>query len=227
MRGLLGRDQLAPGEGVLLRPAPSIHTFFMRFAIDVVFLDWDLRVLRISEHLRPWRVAGCRGARSILELRAGAVEERGLRVGDRLLIREADGSSNVPAPSPTRNEIDVVLASHDRRFLRVVTFLLTRAGISVRTTPDASDVVELLRNCPADAVVIDASHRVPIAIRSLAAINSLYPDVGVVLVAERADMGGLAEFPVLEKWSSFDSLHEELQNVFDREPRLGLAHGAV
>jgi uncharacterized protein len=82
MRGLLGRRSLPSGEGILLRPAASVHTFFMRFAIDVVFLDDELRVVGIAAHLRPWRAAAQRGAKAVLELPAGECERRGLAVGD-------------------------------------------------------------------------------------------------------------------------------------------------
>jgi uncharacterized protein len=85
MRGLLGRRTLPAGEGILLRPASSVHMFFMRFAIDVVWLDRDLRVLDVRRNLRPWRTAARRGARAALELAAGESEQVGLRVGDRLV----------------------------------------------------------------------------------------------------------------------------------------------
>jgi uncharacterized protein len=85
MRGLLGRRTLPAGEGILLRPASSVHMFFMRFAIDVVWLDRDLRVLDVRRNLRPWRTAARRGARAALELAAGESERVGLRVGDRLV----------------------------------------------------------------------------------------------------------------------------------------------
>jgi uncharacterized membrane protein (UPF0127 family) len=85
MRGLLGRKTLEPGAGLLLRPAPSVHTLFMRFPIDVVFLDRDGRVLKVVPELRPWRAAGCRGARQVLELAAGEAARRGLATGDRLV----------------------------------------------------------------------------------------------------------------------------------------------
>ena len=85
VKGLLGRRSLPSGEGILLRPASSIHTAFMRFPIDAVFLDRDMRVLRVAAHVRPWRAAGCRGARAVLELSAGESERRGVRPGDRLV----------------------------------------------------------------------------------------------------------------------------------------------
>ena len=84
MRGLLGRSSLPSGQGILLRPAASVHTFFMRFSIDVVFLDDELRVVAIAADLRPWRAAGKRGARAVVELPEGECERRGLRVGDQL-----------------------------------------------------------------------------------------------------------------------------------------------
>jgi uncharacterized membrane protein (UPF0127 family) len=84
MRGLLGRRSLAPDEGILLRPASSVHTLFMRFAIDVVFLDRDLAVLRVVPGLRPWRAVSRRRAAAVLELAAGESERRGIRAGDRL-----------------------------------------------------------------------------------------------------------------------------------------------
>ena len=84
MRGLLGRRQLDDGEGILLRPASSVHTWFMQFPIDVVFLDRELSVLRVVPQLRPWRAAARRGAASVLELAAGECAARGVGVGDRL-----------------------------------------------------------------------------------------------------------------------------------------------
>ena len=84
LRGLLGRASLEPGEGLLLRPSAAVHTMFMRFPIDVVFLDRDRRVLDIRADVKPWRAAARRGAREVLELAAGEGSHRGLRVGERL-----------------------------------------------------------------------------------------------------------------------------------------------
>ena len=86
MRGLLGRDGLERGEGLLLRPASSIHTFFMRFPIDAVFLDRELAVVGIEDSVAPWRAASQRGAKAVLELRAGESSRRGIAVGDRLTL---------------------------------------------------------------------------------------------------------------------------------------------
>jgi uncharacterized membrane protein (UPF0127 family) len=86
MRGLLGRRNLPSGEGILLKPAGSVHMAFMRFAIDAVFLDREMRIVKIAADLKPWRAAGARGAKSCLEIAAGEAARRGLSVGDRLTV---------------------------------------------------------------------------------------------------------------------------------------------
>jgi uncharacterized membrane protein (UPF0127 family) len=92
MKGLLGRAELPPGEGLLLKPASSIHTFFMRFPIDAVFLDRDLVVRRIVPRLKPARMAAALRSHAVLELAAGECERRGLATGDRLVAGEATAS---------------------------------------------------------------------------------------------------------------------------------------
>ena len=84
MKGLLGRKNLPTGEGILIRPAPSIHTFFMRFPIDAVFLSRQGDVLKIAEHVAPWRTRSCRHSYAVLELAAGEAGRRGLAVGERI-----------------------------------------------------------------------------------------------------------------------------------------------
>jgi uncharacterized protein len=93
MRGLLGRKSLEPGEGMLIRPAPSIHTFFMRFAIDAVFLSKDGEVLKVADNVGPWRARFCRRAHSVLELAAGEAVRSGIAAGDRIDAREAGARS--------------------------------------------------------------------------------------------------------------------------------------
>jgi uncharacterized protein len=88
MRGLLGRRSLPAGEGILLRPAGSVHMFFMRFAIDAIFLDRDLVVIDIAHDLRPWKTAGRRGAKAVVELASGECARRGIKPGDALALSE-------------------------------------------------------------------------------------------------------------------------------------------
>lgn len=83
--GLLRTPALNPGEGLWIERSPSIHMFFMRYAIDAVFVAADGRVTKIVERLKPWRVVWwARGARDCLELPVGAVAASRTQVGDRL-----------------------------------------------------------------------------------------------------------------------------------------------
>jgi uncharacterized protein len=84
IRGLIGWSGLGAREGMLLRPTWSIHTAFVRFPIDAVFLDEQLTVLAISSSMKPWRTAWKRRAHAVLELGAGECERLGIQPGDRL-----------------------------------------------------------------------------------------------------------------------------------------------
>ena len=86
MKGLLGRRSLDDDEGLLIRPTSSIHTWFMRFPIDVVFLDRELHVVRVAEDVRAWRAVHAKGARVVLELPAGAAARAGLHAGAQLAL---------------------------------------------------------------------------------------------------------------------------------------------
>jgi len=88
MRGLLGRASLARDEGMLFRPAGSIHMLFMRFTIDAVFCTRDLEVIDVVRGLRPWRVAARRGAKVVIELSEGAAA--GVAPGDHLVLATID-----------------------------------------------------------------------------------------------------------------------------------------
>ena len=94
MRGLLGRKELPRGEGMLLRPAASVHTAFMRFAIDVVFLDAELHVVGIERQVPPWRMVGKRGAKCVVELPAGECSRRNLEVGDDVMVVQPEAQSS-------------------------------------------------------------------------------------------------------------------------------------
>ena len=85
-RGLLGRTALPPKFALMLLPCAAIHTAFMRFAIDVIFLDREGRALRILRALRPWRMAIALRARSVVELPSGCLEGVDLVPGDRVRL---------------------------------------------------------------------------------------------------------------------------------------------
>jgi len=83
-RGLMGRASLPQDEGLLIRPTGEIHMFFMRFPIDAVFCDRELRVVKVVRGLKPWRLAAARGATIVVELAVGAAD--GLEPGDELSL---------------------------------------------------------------------------------------------------------------------------------------------
>ncbi len=86
--GLLKQDSLAEGCGLWIIPCEGIHTFFMRFAIDVIFLDKQNRVRKIRPALRPWRLSACITAKSVLELPAGTAQQTQTELGDQLVFRK-------------------------------------------------------------------------------------------------------------------------------------------
>jgi uncharacterized membrane protein (UPF0127 family) len=225
LRGLLGRSGLPAGEGLLLTPAPGIHTAFMRFPIDALFLDRNLRVLDIVERLRPWRVASERRARAVLELPAGECARRGVHVGDRLELRDRKAAglvpsgptkANTPALEPRDASVQargdeltrlrplrVLVLSPDHKFRSVMSLLLARRNCSVTSTTNPSRVSELaLRENP-DVVVIDAGELAAAA--AVEKLEALEGSLGVVFVADdpRAEEYGPQ---VLPKWGPFEDL---------------------
>lgn len=95
-RGLLGRDGLQDGQALILAPCGAIHTFGMRFPIDVVFVARDGRVLKIVERLAAWRIAASLRALATVELAAGRARRVGLTEGDRLVVRTAARTAAQP-----------------------------------------------------------------------------------------------------------------------------------
>lgn len=83
-KGLLGRTGLVAGEGLWIVPCESVHTFFMKFSIDLVYIDRNKRVKKVRSNVGPWRVSACLSAHSIIELPAGTVEKTMTASGDQL-----------------------------------------------------------------------------------------------------------------------------------------------
>jgi uncharacterized protein len=86
--GLLKHERLNPGEGLWIVPCESVHTFFMKFPIDLVYLDKKHRVKKVRHAVPAWRLSACLSAHSILELPAGTAERTGTQVGDELTIEK-------------------------------------------------------------------------------------------------------------------------------------------
>ncbi|HZU75945.1 MAG TPA: DUF192 domain-containing protein [Dehalococcoidia bacterium] len=87
--GLLGRGTLQQGDGLHITPCSSVHMFFMRIPLDIVYLDKENRVVKTVRDLRPWRISAGRGAKSVLELPVGTIDASGTRVGDELALEPA------------------------------------------------------------------------------------------------------------------------------------------
>ena len=88
LRGLMGSKSLAPGEGLLVVPCKSVHTHFMRFPIDVLYVNAAQEVVGIDRGLSPWRFGWPRSdARFVIELPAGTVSATGTQIGDQLRVR--------------------------------------------------------------------------------------------------------------------------------------------
>ena len=82
--GLLGKAYLDPDEAMIITPCNFVHTLWMRFTIDVVFCDLELRILRIAPHLVPWRLSPrVAAAKSVIEFAAGVTGQHKMQVGDR------------------------------------------------------------------------------------------------------------------------------------------------
>jgi uncharacterized membrane protein (UPF0127 family) len=87
-KGLLGRDSLAAEAAMIIAPCNAVHTFFMRFSIDVVFADRQGRVVKVCHHLKPWRIGVGWGGFAAIELAAGAVDHGSVAAGDLLRVVE-------------------------------------------------------------------------------------------------------------------------------------------
>jgi uncharacterized membrane protein (UPF0127 family) len=221
MRELMGQRALPPGEGMLLRPPPAIHTVFARSPIDLLFLDTDMKVMKVVDRLRPWRTASQRGAHAVLVLAAGERAHRGVQVGDRLGVWDArPPEEQVPArPAfvgrPVAREgpvaITVLLIASDPRFRTVVSALLARRGCTVSVSDTAN--FDLVTRERADVVIIEAGRSLTAAARTAATLDRLIPPVGVVIVADEVEPG-LINLPVLPKWGPFEQLFAAVERAY-------------
>ena len=86
--GLLKHTRLEPGTGLWIVPCESVHTFFMKFPIDLVYLDKQRKVRKVRHAVPAWRLSACLSAHSILELPAGTAEKSGTLPGDELVMEK-------------------------------------------------------------------------------------------------------------------------------------------
>jgi uncharacterized protein len=230
MRGLMGAPGLPAGEGLLLTPAPAIHTAFMRFPIDALFLDANMRVVEIVEGLAPWRIASQRKARAVLELAAGECARRGVEIGDLLELRERTrgdeevyGFGERPTASSRRGALErtrplpVLVISTDRHFRTVMSLLLARRNCAVTTRPNLARAREVIAREAASVVVMDVTGP---GVEGVAAMQAtLAGQVGVVLVGDEEATERDAE--VLAKWGPFGDLVAAIDGADERRNSAG------
>ena len=217
MRGLLGRRGLKPGEGMVLRPAWNVHTAFMRFPIDVVFLDSDQVVIRIERAVAPWSTVSCRGAREVVELGAGECERRGLEVGDRVAWASrtatelrADRGSTWDEPQEAR--ASVLVASRDPRFVKLARFLLEGRDLEVQELTSPEQLPEAVVEPDIDLVVLDGGSAVADALRTANAARVRRPDLPVAIAA---DAGGRSPtgLRVFDRWNETEELLLDIERL--------------
>jgi hypothetical protein len=223
MRGLLGRKYLRKGEGMVLRPGWSIHTAFMRFPIDAVFLDADQVVIRIEHEVGPWRTVSCRGAREVVELAAGECRRRGLEVGDRVAwaSRSAvDARSDQGGGSDTEDvepRARVLVASRDPRFVRLARFLLGGRELEADELAAPEQLPDAVQDRSVDLAILDGADRVAEALRIANSARARRPDVPVVVVA---DTGGKspAGVRVFDRWNETEELLSDVERLLAERP---------
>jgi uncharacterized protein len=219
MRGLLGRRYLREGEGMVLRPGWSIHTAFMRFPIDAVFLDADQVVIKIEPEVGPWRTVSCRGAREVVELSAGECKRRGLVVGDRVawasrsaLDARADRAARVDTEDDEEPRGRVLVASRDPRFIRLARFLLEGRELDVHELTSPERLPEAVLESGLDLAILDCASEIADALRTANAARARRPDVPVVLAA---DTGGQSPsgIRIFDRWNETEELLHDVERL--------------
>jgi uncharacterized membrane protein (UPF0127 family) len=222
MRGLMGRRQLSSGQGMVLRPAFAIHTHFMRFPIDVVFLDSDQVVIAIEKNLRPWRTASCRGAREVVELAAGECDRRGLEVGDRVawasrsaadVRADTTGSLWEDTPEPRGR---VLVASRDPRFVKLARFLFEGRELEVEELTAPERLTEAVRDPELDVVILDGGADVAAALRTANRARAQRPEVPIIIAA---DTGGRSPtgIRVFDRWNETEELLLDVERMLSEK----------
>ena len=219
MRGLLGRRYLRAGEGMVLRPGWSIHTAFMRFPIDAVFLDADQVVIKIEHEVGPWRTVSCRGAREVVELPAGECHRRGLEVGDRVAWASrsaadarADRGAGTFDSEDDEPRARVLVASSDPRFLRLARFLLGGREFEVEELTSPERLPEAVLDQSPDIAVLDGADAIADAFRTANATRAQRPDVPIIIAA---DTGGKSPsgVRVFDRWNETEELLEDVERL--------------
>jgi uncharacterized protein len=222
MRGLMGRRRLSSGQGMVIRPAFAIHTHFMRFPIDAVFLDSDQVVIAVEKNLRPWRTASCRGAREVVELAAGECDRRGLEVGARVAWASrsaadvrADSTGSVWEDSPEPRG-RVLVASRDPRFVKLARFLFEGRDLEVEELTSPERLADAIQDPELDVAVLDGGADVAAALRNANRARALKPELPIVVAA---DAGGRSPtgIRVFDRWNETEELLLDVERLLSEQ----------
>jgi CheY-like chemotaxis protein len=204
---------------MLLRPAWSIHTWFMRFPIDVVFLDPEQVVIKIERDVSPFKTATCRGAREVIELASGECARRGLELGDRVAWA---ARSHRPASESGETALDavassveadsaVLVVSGDPRFTKLIRFLLEGRNVAV-VVVSSNQAADAAGSQAFSAIVIDGGTDVPDALRLANAVR--VESTAPVLIAREAGDGPVpGSLPIFDKWDETEQLVSEIERL--------------
>ena len=206
----------------MLRPAWSIHTAFMHFSIDVVFIDAEQVVMRIEHALRPFKTASCRGAREVVELAAGECERRGLVVGDRIAWASPQhrlddrGRRMARIRRPTREE-RCSIASGDQRFVKLARFLLEGRSFAVA---DETVAVALasgsFADSDVDAVLLDGSTSLGDGLRASTRSGSTTRSFRSCSSSNRRAKQPLDSVRVYDKWEETEAAIDAVEQASRR-----------
>ena len=222
MRGLMGRRRLSSGQGMVIRPAFAIHTHFMRFPIDAVFLDSDQVVIAIEKNLRPWRTASCRGAREVVELAAGECDRRGLEVGDRVAWASrsaadvrADSTGSVWEDSPEPRG-RILVASRDPRFVKLARFLFEGRDLEVEELTSPERLADAIQDPELDVAVLDGGADVAAALRNANRARALRPELPIVVAAETGGRSPTG-IRVFDRWNETEELLLDVERLLSEQ----------
>jgi CheY-like chemotaxis protein len=203
---------------MVLRPGWSIHTAFMRFPIDAVFLDADQVVIKIEHEIGPWRTVSCRGAREVVELAAGECRRRGLEVGDRVAWASKSAVDRRGELSVEADDDDleprarVLVASRDPRFVRLARFLLGGRELEVEELATPERLPDAIATAAVDLAILDGADAVADALRTANAARARRPEVPIVIAA---DTGGKspAGVRVFDRWNETEELLLDVERL--------------
>jgi uncharacterized membrane protein (UPF0127 family) len=247
-RGLLGRDSVPADYALIIAPCSSVHTFFMRFALDLVFVLRDGTVVKTCRAVKPWRIAGALRAFAVIEAASGFIDRAEIVAGDVVGLREihyrrratdvlpplsasSTGDAGVPAVRHPDSLTPVTLAEIIARkkpidWFESVAIVQELCATVLARGPTGDECVPELREIAvtptggAELLALGPAGHSPVR-RACLVLLALTPEARLPLQLRLLALGGLAPTPHL---TSLNELHKELE-FFERPNRLDVVRG--